>query len=193
MVSADLVVRALLATVSHIFVQKLEDKYWEEKNVEVQETLRVEVEWRANGRNTVDTLVQDAMDTLSVAYSAMWVARIVEFLETLTDAVVSLETARDADPAVVQNVKCFVGWGEPTVEDLATSKEAVGLRWAVKGVGAGIATVVVEIGEDMHHLAAGIARLQEVYSRYSWLVVSRRRTHSRMEQSEDDYLERFDR
>jgi hypothetical protein len=72
-------------------------------------------------------------------------------------------------------------------EDPATSREAVDLPWAVKGVVAGIAGVVVEIGENTHHLAAGIARLQEVCSQYSLLVVLMRQNHSRMEQNEDGY------
>ena len=85
-------------------------------------------------------------------------------------------------------------WEKPIDGDPASSKGLVGLRWAVKGVVAGIVTIVaVEIGEDIHHLAGGIAHLQEVCSRYSLLVVLRRQTHSRMEQSEDDYLEKFDR
>jgi hypothetical protein len=51
-------------------------------------------------------------------------------------------------------------------EDPATSKEAVDLPWAVQDVGVGIAGfVVVEIEENIHHLATGIARLQEVCSR----------------------------
>lgn len=74
------------------------------------------------------------------------------------------------------------------VEDPATLKAVVDLPWAVKGVVAGIAgVVVVEIGENIHHLEARIARLQEVCSRYSLLVVLMRQNHSRMEQSEDDY------
>ena len=72
------------------------------------------------------------------------------------------------------------------VEDPATSKEVVDLQWAVKDVGVGIAGVV-EIAGNIHHLSAGIARLQEVCSRYSLLVVLMRQNHSRMEQSEDDY------
>ena len=79
------------------------------------------------------------------------------------------------------------------VEDRATLKEVVDLPWAVKGVVVGIAGVVVEIEENIHHLAAGIARLQEVCSRYSLLVVLMRQNHSHKEQSEDDYSERFDR
>ena len=93
MAYADLVARALPATVSHIFVQNWEDKYWEERNVEVRGILRVAAEWRANGTNTADTPVQDVADTWSVAYSAEWAAKVVEFLETLTDVVVSMETA----------------------------------------------------------------------------------------------------
>jgi hypothetical protein len=93
MVYADLVARASPATVSHMSVQNWEDKYWEARNVEDQEILRVAVEWRANGTKIVDTLVQDVTDTWSVAYSAEWAAKVVEFLETLTDVVVSLETA----------------------------------------------------------------------------------------------------
>ena len=73
------------------------------------------------------------------------------------------------------------------VEDLATSKEAIDLPWAVKGAVVGIAAFVVEIGENILHLAGGIVRLQEVCSRYSLLVVLMRQNHSRMEQSEDDY------
>jgi hypothetical protein len=73
-------------------------------------------------------------------------------------------------------------------EDPATSKEAVDLPWAVKGVVAGIAGfVVVEIEENIHHLSTGIARLQQVCSRYSLLVVLMRQNRSRMEQSEDGY------
>jgi hypothetical protein len=93
MVYADLVARASPATVSHIFVRTWEDKYWEERNVEVQEILRVGVEWRANGTKIVDTLVQDVTDTWSVACCAEGAAKVVEFLETLRDEVVSLETA----------------------------------------------------------------------------------------------------
>jgi hypothetical protein len=71
--------------------------------------------------------------------------------------------------------------------DPATSKEAVDLPWVVKDVGVDIAEVVVEIEENIHHLATGIARLQQVCSRYSLLVVLMRQNRSRMEQSEDGY------
>ena len=67
---ADLAEKALLAMVSDKFARILKDAaYAEERNVDVQETLRAWVEWPANWTDTVDMFVQNATYTLSVAYS----------------------------------------------------------------------------------------------------------------------------
>jgi hypothetical protein len=88
----------------------------------------------------------------------------VEFRETLMDAVGWEELVRYVAPAVWKK-NCSVSGAKLDVEALATSHEAIDLRWAVKDVVVGNAGFVEEeVGRDIHHCVLRIAYLQEACS-----------------------------